>query len=207
MKGVNKLRQKGFTLIELMIVIAIIGILAAIAIPKFVDLIERSEEGATAGKIGGLKTAITTYYADHDGKWPLSEYPNPGDHPITTQNDEDASELTADLCPTYIARIPSINLRQLSQRPGNGVRYIGPGSVSDDKIVEGHVEEVDGVVWLYHVLTGEVTVNCKHDAGGKPRDGMMTDRYQKDEYKAQYDSKDVGGDGDGKVEYWEYYLQ
>jgi prepilin-type N-terminal cleavage/methylation domain-containing protein len=50
-------KQKGFTMIELMIVVAIIGILAAIALPKFADMIEKSREGSTKGNIGALKSA------------------------------------------------------------------------------------------------------------------------------------------------------
>jgi type IV pilus assembly protein PilA len=61
--------QKGFTLIELMIVIAIIGILAAIAIPAYQNYTIRSQvtEGLTLGD--GWKTAISEYYAN-TGCWP-----------------------------------------------------------------------------------------------------------------------------------------
>jgi len=62
--------QKGFTLIELMIVIAIIGILAAIAIPAYQNYTIRSQitEGLTLAD--GWKTAITEYYAN-TGNWPI----------------------------------------------------------------------------------------------------------------------------------------
>jgi type IV pilus assembly protein PilA len=50
--------QRGFTLIELMIVVAIIGILAAIAIPQYQDYIARSQVGEAVTLMDGLKTPI-----------------------------------------------------------------------------------------------------------------------------------------------------
>ena len=52
--------QKGFTLIELMIVIAIIGILAAIAIPQYQNYIAKSQVSRVMGETSSLKTAVET---------------------------------------------------------------------------------------------------------------------------------------------------
>ena len=62
--------KKGFTLIELMIVVAIIGILAAIAIPKFADLINKAKEGATKGALSSVRGALQVYYGDNEGVFP-----------------------------------------------------------------------------------------------------------------------------------------
>ena len=69
-KGSKGTRTSGFTLIELMIVVAIIGILAAIAIPKFADLIRKSSEGASKGNVGSLRSALSIYYGDMEGQYP-----------------------------------------------------------------------------------------------------------------------------------------
>jgi type IV pilus assembly protein PilA len=61
--------QKGFTLIELMIVVAIIGILAAIAIPAYQDYTVRSQVTEGLNMAGGVKTAVNDYFTD-TGEWP-----------------------------------------------------------------------------------------------------------------------------------------
>lgn len=69
--GVSIMKKtKGFTLIELMIVVAIIGILSAIAIPKFADLIRKSNEGSTKGNLGALRSAVSIYYGEMEGWFP-----------------------------------------------------------------------------------------------------------------------------------------
>ena len=98
--------KKGFTLIELMIVVAIIGILAAIAIPKFADLIKKSKEGSTKGSMGALRSALTIYYGEQEGS-----YPNPlpgtgtGGQTTTVFNTTTGPFLTK-----YLDKMPTVKL-------------------------------------------------------------------------------------------------
>ena len=64
--------KKGFTLIELMIVVAIIGILAAIAIPQFSAYRQKAYNSAANSDVKNMKTGMEAYLADN----PNQQYPN-----------------------------------------------------------------------------------------------------------------------------------
>ena len=80
-------KDRGFTLVELMIVIVIIGILAAIAIPRFIGAQDRARISAAKAQLNSVRQALALYEMDH------SAYP-------TSTNDWDA--LVSDLA-TYVA--------------------------------------------------------------------------------------------------------
>jgi len=71
MHNMNTARQQGFTLIELMIVIAIIGILAAIALPAYQDYTIRSKMSEPLAALSEAKTSVAEYYAGV-GKMPTT---------------------------------------------------------------------------------------------------------------------------------------
>ena len=66
-----KKNMQGFTLIELMIVVAIIAILAAIALPAYQDYVARAQVSESMSLTSGAKTAVVEYYADR-GAWPTT---------------------------------------------------------------------------------------------------------------------------------------
>lgn len=94
--------SSGFTLIELMLVAAIIGLLGAIVIPKFGNLIIKAKEAAVRGKLGALRSTLSIYYADNEGTalGPYLGMNAHGFHPYPLRV----------LVPKYIEAIPKIAL-------------------------------------------------------------------------------------------------
>ena len=148
--------EKGFTLIELMIVVAIIGILAAIAIPRFAQMLEKAREGSTKGNIGAIKSATSIYYGDREGVWP-------------TSIDLTTNPLTLAFS-GYMDSIPPVKVtcpwRGTNPSP-SGTTATMAKSVTESTTLTSPSAAVSG--WLYNPSTGDVWVNSTlTDSKGVP---------------------------------------
>ncbi|MCX7845267.1 MAG: type II secretion system GspH family protein [Dictyoglomaceae bacterium] len=66
------MREKGFTLIELMVVIVIIAILAAVALPNFMGATEKARESAVRSAVKTIQTSLEMYATDNQGYYPTA---------------------------------------------------------------------------------------------------------------------------------------
>ena len=140
----KKTNQRGFTLIELMIVVAIIGILAAVAVPKFAEMVRKSKEGASKGSLSALRSALTIYVSDNEGKAPLMAFTPSATVPSW-------SAWMAVMVPKYVESIPTLKLgTYLSDNNGLYIRVTTgawDGNRSSDTPAMGSPGENGG--WIY----------------------------------------------------------
>jgi len=145
-----KRNQQGFTLIELMIVVAIIAILAAIAIPLYLNYVAQAEGSEATNLMDGAKTAVVAYY-NQNGSFPTGNY-SAGIANAGSINGKYVSNVT----------IKSTRVIQATFKGGNGV-----ASVIRNKVITLSPSAHGGsVVWTCKVASAAmykyVPSTCRH---------------------------------------------
>jgi len=142
-----KNKEAGYTLTELMIVVALISILLGIAVPKLVSIMHRSKEGATKTNLANIRAALQVFYADNEGVYP----------------EDNLDSLIAR--GKYMNNIPVTNIYNT---------YHHPVSYKVDVITLNTELLSDTAGWAYvadraHPRWGSVFINCTHpDLYGQP---------------------------------------
>jgi general secretion pathway protein G len=132
-------RRSGFTLIEMVVVVMIIGILATIAAPRLFGTVNRADEGAARESLNAIRNAIDNFSAQHAGAFPGAD-----GQEATFKND-----LTTYLRGSDLAKCP------VGAAKNSSVRMIaGTGSVASS------INGTDATQsWAYHYETGDFNVN------------------------------------------------
>jgi len=132
--------QSGLTFFEILVMVLVLGAVAAITFPKFRTEMYEAREGRTKTSLGDLRGALAIYYSDNFGLYPSDDGPP-------------EKRLSTSIVPKYLKTMPSVDLPHLYSEPLNTVqdRFDNRGD------------------WVYSTLNGFVAVNSwKPDASGRP---------------------------------------
>lgn len=101
-------RNQGFTLIELMIVVTIIGILAAVVIPKFSNANETAKAGSLATQIATVKKSLERYKTEHNDEYPTEDELITSQWQVLTNSTDMTGDVAGDDYGPYIMK-PAMN--------------------------------------------------------------------------------------------------
>jgi len=102
-------KDSGLTYIEILIMIVVLGVVAAITFPKFKVMLYQSREARTKTRLGELRGGVAIYYSDYNGIYP----PDRG---------TPETRLASSLVPNYIKSIPYVDLKHVHPKKLNTVQ-------------------------------------------------------------------------------------
>jgi len=147
------MKKRGFTLIELMIVIAIIGLMAAIALPRFAGVSDSAKVAQVQGDLTSVRTSISMFYVKSNSAFPILKGENQDLNTVKSPR----ATFTDYYSKSYLPKPPAFN---------------------DGKIVVNStniVYEINGTVvyeggWVYDVTNGDFFAAIKQGAYGDNTD-------------------------------------
>lgn len=154
--------ESAFTLIELLLVVVILGILAAVAIPQFSDSSQEARASSLQTNLAVLRNAVEYYRTNHNGKYP--GYPAAGGAPTSTEASKQltlASKMDGSTAAPGTAGFgygPYIR-EALPENPLNGLATI---LIVGDSDTFKAADDSSG--WIYQPLTGKIRANSTGSA-------------------------------------------
>jgi prepilin-type N-terminal cleavage/methylation domain-containing protein len=146
----NVRNRPGFSLVELVIVVVIVGLLAAIAIPRFSRGAAGATDSALAGDLAVLRNALEMYAAEHNGTYPtVADF----DDQLTTYSDAagttNATKTAVYKFGPYLHAVPALKAGDAAGNAGVAATTGAPAAES----------ATDGVGWLYDASAGQIWAN------------------------------------------------
>ena len=142
--------QKGFTLIELMIVVAIIAILAAIAISQYQDYVIRSQVSEGSSLADGVKTAVGEFYNNY-GRFPAN----------TPANVSLGLAQAASIVGSYVGSISISNTGIVSAHYSNGTGFKANAKINNATLLFSPITKAGSMVWTCKKGTSGTTLQDK----------------------------------------------